>query len=211
MDVAVLDAQIRKEKGGRRMRVLRASGRIPGIIYGLGKDNLRLSVAQKEFTKHVLTHHKLFELHLDNGKKEEAFLQDLQWDNLTDKINHVDFIRIELNKQIHTTVEIVCVGHAKGLAKNGVFDQPLSHLMVECLPASLPEEIRVVINDMDVGDSIHVGDLPLPSGVKAMVPPDQLVCHVKARGQAADEGEEPAEEPDAEPEVIGKKTEEPKE
>jgi len=208
MEVANLDVAVRTVSGNR-LKQLRAAERIPAVIYGMNQDNKNLDVPEKQFTQLVMTHHKLFELHFESGEKEEAFLQDLQWDNLHDRILHVDFRRIELTKPINTVVPLNFVGHAKGLSRNGLFDAPLAELHVECLPSALPEEIKVVINDLDLGDTIHVSDLELPPGVKVENPSDELVCQVKVRGAA--ETEEEAEgiegEELSEPEVIGKKGE----
>ena len=209
MEVANINVKTREGRGTRYSAKLRATDQIPAVIYGRGKDNMTLSVPAQRFTQLVMTHHKLFELHFDSGTVEEAFLQDLQWDPLSDVILHADFKRIELSEKLQTEVEIHFVGQPKGLAKNGLFDTTLSRLRIECLPKDLPEEIKINVNDLDVGEAIYVKDLPLPENVAALDDPELLVCQCMLRhgGMEAEE-ETTAEEGAAEPEVIGKEKKE---
>ncbi len=208
MEVANIDVKSRPGVGRRKTQLLRAEGYIPGVVYGRGGESVSLSLPGQKFTSLVMTHHKLFELHVEGGAKEEAFLQDLQWDALTDRIQHVDFRRIDLNESIQTDVEIRYVGQPKGLAKSGVFEALVTRLQVECLPRDLPEELRIVVNNLDIDDSMQLRDLPLPSGVKALGDPEQLVCQCKLRAVVEDDEAEGDEaEGTAEPEVIGKKEE----
>lgn len=212
MEIASLDARVRTQSGTTKVAKIRAVGEIPAVIYGLGKDNLSLTLPGRVFSDHVWHHHKLFQLDLDDGSKEEAFLQSLQWNNLTDEILHADFLRIDLSKPMHGTVDLIFVGLAKGLAKDGVFESPCSQLKIECLPKDLPESIRVVVNNLDVGDSIHVGDLEIPEGVTVLNDAKELVCQCKIKHFGMDAEEEGAEgEAVAEPEVIGKEATDAKE
>lgn len=203
MKLANVDVSIRELCGRNRVRLVRQEGGIPAVIYGRGGENRLLTLPGREFEKLVLTHHKLFELHFSDGGKEEAYLHDMQWDALTDELVHVDLRRIDLNEKMQTQVEIRFVGNAKGIAKNGEFIALVRMLDIECLPANLPEQIRVNVNDLDVNDAILVKDLALPDGVTALTDEEAIVCQVNARAEEADaeagEGEE-----GAEPEVIGK-------
>ena len=205
MEIANLDVRIRTQCGSRKVSKIRAVGEIPAVIYGLGKNNLSIVLPGRVFTDHVWHHHKLFELDVDDGSKEEAFLQDIQWNNLTDEILHADFLRIDLNKPMHGTVDLTFVGVAKGLAKDGIFESAGTALKIECLPKDLPESLRVVVNNLDVGQSIHVRDLEIPEGVTVLNDPDELVCQCKLKhlGMGEDEEEEVVAGAQ-EPEVIGK-------
>ena len=205
MKLANIDVTTREERGRLQMRQVRCNGGIPGVIYGRGGEARSLTLPGRVFQKMVLTHHKLFELQFKDGSKEEAFLQDMQWDMLSDELVHVDFKRIDLNEKMRVQVELRFVGVAKGIAKNGAFAAPLHMLDVECLPANLPEQIRVVVNDLDVGDTLHVKELQLPEGVVALEDGETVVCQVSLR--AAESSDEEGEEAEGagEPEVIGGK------
>ncbi|MCB9881662.1 MAG: 50S ribosomal protein L25 [Planctomycetes bacterium] len=202
MEVANINVSVREQRGRNRMRVVRMEGGLPAVLYGRGGENLSLTLPGHEFEKLVLSHHKLFELHFTDGQREEAYLHAMQWDAIRDELVHVDFRRIDLKEKMQVQVELRFVGNPKGLSKNGVFDAPLKMLDVECLPADLPESIRLNTNDLDLGDHVYVKDLTMPKGVTALTDPEAIVCLVKlAAGGDAEAGE--AEE-GAEPEVIGK-------
>jgi large subunit ribosomal protein L25 len=208
MEVASLNVVERNAIGGRAVRAVRAAGEVPGVIYGGGEEPASVSVPGRDFARLVLTHHRLFELHYPGGRKVEAYLQDLQWDPLEDLILHADFKRIDLSRNMQVEVDLHFIGQPKGLAKNGVFDATLSHVRIECLPRDLPEEIRINVNDLDVGQAIHLRDLPLPPGVTAVGDGDLLVCQCKLRHATVEEESAPPAEGPAEPEVIGREKKE---
>ncbi|HHI78798.1 MAG TPA: 50S ribosomal protein L25 [Planctomycetes bacterium] len=193
MKIANLEAKLRGENqlGKRQNRLLRAAGYIPAVVYGRSKEGRNLALDEKSFTSHVWSRHKVFELKLDDGSKEETFLKDLQWDELEDRILHADFIRIALDEPMRSTVQIQFVGTPVGLSKDGAFDAPIQEIEVECLPKDLPELLRLVVNDLDVGDSIRVKDLPLGEGVKTLVDPEEIVCQVRVKKVRKETVEEP--------------------
>ena len=207
MKIANLEAKLRgsDQLGKKHNRLLRAAGYIPAVVYGKAKEGRNLALDEKGFTAQVWKRHKVFELQLDDGSKEETFLKELQWDELDDRILHADFIRISLDEPMRSPVQIQFVGTPKGLSKDGAFDAPIQQLEVECLPKDLPEVLRLVVNDLDIGDSIRVSDLPLGEGVKTLVAPDEIVCQVRVakvrkeeepteeEGEAEAEGETPSE------------------
>jgi len=190
MEVASLPVKVRSQTGRGKAERLRNEGLVPAVIYGLGKGNLNLALPGREFVRHVYAHHKVFRLDIEGQGQESAYLQELQFDTLTDEILHADFLRIDLDKPMHAVVEIVFVGVAKGQQRNGQFESQVTQLEVECLPSELPETIEVVINDLDLGESIQVRDLQVPAGVKVLSDPDAMVCHVKERAKEVEPTEE---------------------
>jgi large subunit ribosomal protein L25 len=203
MKIANLEVKLRgsDQLGKRNNRLLRAAGFIPAVVYGKSKEGRNLALDEKDFTSQVWSRHKVFELQLDDGSKEETFLKDLQWDELEDRILHADFIRIALDEPMRSAVQIQFVGTPKGLSKDGAFDAPIQQIEVECLPKDLPEVLRLVINDLDVGDSIRVADLPLGEGVKTLVDPEEVVCQVRVAKVRKEEPEEEAGEESSETEA----------
>ncbi|MAE78104.1 MAG: 50S ribosomal protein L25 [Planctomycetes bacterium] len=206
MEVANINVTEREERGRRKVAAVRLRGEIPAVIYGQDRENIHLSLAGREFTKLVMTHHKLFQLHYPGGRTVDAFLQDLQWDVLDDLIMHVDFKRISLDEKMRSHVEIRFVGQPKGVSKNGIFETVMKTVHVECLPKDLPDELRLNVNSLDVDESIHLKEVSLPEGVVALDDLDALVCHCKLRLEQEDEDEDEGkvEGDGSEPEVIGK-------
>ncbi len=199
MEIANLKANSRSELGRSKVARVRAEMQIPAVVYGMGGDNIPVSVPGAEFTDKVFKHHKLFRLDID-GKGENVFLKDLQIDHLDDCILHADFLRLDLDKPMQALVPIEFIGTAKGSA-TGIFESTMNEVAVECLPTALPEGVRVVINALEVGDHLFVKDITMPEGVKALAEETELVCQVRAKVEQVEPDE--AEEGDAEGEDSG--------
>ena len=167
----VLRAEFREETGkaaSRRLR--RLSDKVPGILYGGGGDPVHLSVAHRELSK-ALQEEAFFSqiLELSVGDKTQAcILRDLQRHPATDRVQHIDFLRIQedMPVQMHVPLHYVnedrCVGVKLG---GGRLAHNLIEVEVSCLPRDLPEFIEVDVAELDVGSSIHLSGLELPDGV----------------------------------------------
>ena len=146
------------------------------------------------------------ELRLD-GAGEQALIRDLQWDHLGKDVLHVDFMRVSKDERIQVPVRIELKGIAPGVTGGGILDQPLHTLTVECLAVRIPDSVRVNINELQLGQAIHVKDLALPEGVTALADPDAIVVQVMTPA-AEPEAAVAAPAGQAEPEVIGRPKEE---
>jgi large subunit ribosomal protein L25 len=138
------------------------------------------------------------------GKQSEKMIvKDLQYDHLGRDVIHADLMRVDVTETIHVTVPIELKGTAQGTHHGGILEEHTDHLEIECLPTNIPEAIVVSVKDVEVGQSIHAGDVALPEGVKLASPADTLLvaCHALAVAKTTEEIEE--EEPTA-PEVIGR-------
>src|SRR5439155_17618767 len=98
--------------------------------------------------------------------------------HLGKEVLHVDFMRVSQDERIEVPVRIELKGIAPGVTGGGILDQPLHTLTVECLAIRIPDSIRVNINELQLGAAIHVKDLTLPEGVKALADPDAIVVQV---------------------------------
>src|SRR5262249_30490010 len=141
---------------------------------------------------------------------EKVLIRELQWDHLGQNILHVDLERVSADERIQVPVKVSLRGIAPGVTGGGVLDQPIHMIQIECLAIAIPDSIRVNIGELQIGGSIHVRDLVLPEGVKALGDPDAIVVHVTAPvAEPEPTAAAPAEAGAAEPEVIGRvKTEE---
>jgi large subunit ribosomal protein L25 len=202
------DSQKNKGTGTRVARRLRKNGLIPAVIYGHKQAVLPVTLTRDDVWRMVKSPGHLAELDL-GGTTETVLIRDVQWDHLGKELLHVDFTRVAVDERIVVTVPLELRGQAPGINAGGTLDQPIHTLSVECLAISIPESIRVNIGELQIGTAIHVRDLVLPEGVKAMSDPDAIVVHVTTK-MAEPEAAAPAEVPEqAEPEVIGRqKTEE---
>lgn len=177
MQVANIKAAARAESGKKATRKLRAQGRVPGVMYGLGGQNQSFTVDVADLQSHLRHHHRIYKVKL--GKDEQAaYLQDVQWDCLTDEPLHVDFRRIDLNQPMDVVVEVALVGHPIGASKGGVLLRDHMEIGIKALPTAIPDNLPVKVEHLDIGGKIFAKDLPLPAGVTLNVSPDMVICRV---------------------------------
>lgn len=209
----VLEAELREKTGRAETRRLRRTGRIPAVIYGAGKPELAISLDKLSTTKLLdeeAFHASMVEIKVKGSRgKNEGILKDSQWDPLTDEIVHLDFHRVSSSDIVHMEVPIHAVNFEKcpGVVKGGSVEMTRHALEVACRADAIPEAIEVDCGDLDIGDSVHVEDLPLSEGVEVphdvnftvltLAAPTKMEVEAPAEEEAA-EGEAPAAEGEAE-------------
>ncbi len=213
-----INAEVRSDVGKGASRRLRRSGdKIPGIIYGAEEDPVNLTLSTNELAK-AMQSEAFFSQILDvkyDGKSQQAVLRDMQRNPATEKVLHVDFMRISANKPIQVSVPLHFVNEdkCKGVRLGGgTISHTMNEVEISCLPADLPEFIEVFMAELDVGEIIHLSDLALPQGVSIVAlthDDDRAVASViMPRGgveeeeeelEAAAEGEEVAEDSEEAP------------
>ena len=198
METQALQAKIRKDSGSIKSRKNRKAGLIPAVLYGHKQESIMLSLDKKEFSKVIDARTKMVNLKMD-GAEETAIIKEVQFDTFGKEILHADFIRTDLTEKISTKLSVVLYGTSQGVREGGVLDYALKEIEVECLPAEVPDNIRIDISELAIGDTIHIADLALPDSVKALGSPDAIVVSVHL---AAEEKELSEEELAAGPEII---------
>ena len=200
-----LTAQPREGLGSRKTKRLRDQGLIPGVVYGHKEAVVPVTLPKKELTTHIDRGAHVFDLSID-GKAEKVLVKDVQYDHLGLEILHIDFARVSLDERVEVTVPLELKGTPKGEAEGGVLQQIVAELEIECLVTDIPDRVTHNVSEMGIDDALHVKDLALPPGAKAMQDPDLIVAMVKV---IEEEAAAPAAEPEtAEPEIIGRKPEE---
>jgi large subunit ribosomal protein L25 len=198
-----LQTKKREGRGTRKAQKLRVEGMVPAILYGHKLAAVQLSLEHKPLVEAIRHGVRVVEITTDKGT-ENAQIVEVQWDYLGKDVVHVDLKRVDKDERIHVHVPIELKGIAPGVTAGGQLDQPLHTLHVECPALDVPDSVRVVINELQLEQAIHVKDLKLPEGVKALDDPEAVVVHVilkQAEAEPAAEGEPGA----AEPEVITRK------
>jgi len=202
---AQITAKPRAELGSRANKRLRDAGLIPGVIYGHKEAVVTITLPKKETVNHLKHGAHVFDLAVE-GKSEKCLVKEVQYDHLGIEVLHVDFARVSLDEKVEVTVAVELKGEPKGEKDGGVLQQILNELEVECLVTDIPDKIVHNVSEMALDDVVHIKDLKLPSGVRALADPEQIVAQVK---EIKEEEVAPvAAEGEAEPEVIGKKPEE---
>ncbi|MBN1257551.1 MAG: 50S ribosomal protein L25 [Planctomycetes bacterium] len=205
-----LAVEKRTDTGKRACAKLRDQGKIPGILYSKGKENVNVAVSLKDFVTLLERGERMLTLDIE-GQEETALIKDVQHGTYDFQILHADFESITENTIVHLNVEVELSGVAPGTKVGGVVEQELFQLRVECMSKDIPLRIEVDIMDLQIDGIIHVEDLPTIPGVKFMNPGNTpvVICHMPAgleEPEAVEEGAAGEEGAPAEPEVIGKKS-----
>jgi large subunit ribosomal protein L25 len=172
MDQTVVTATTGRQLGTRPSKRLRAEGKLPAVLYGLGKDPINLAVDYSELRDALKVESGMNTiLRLDvEGASETAMVRSVQRDPIKRWVTHVDFVRVDLDQKIRVKVPIHLVGEADEVtSKGGLVEQNLFELEVEVSPDRIPDEILVDQSKLTLDSRIFVGDLELPEGVEAMV------------------------------------------
>lgn len=166
--VISISAQPRERAGKGAARTTRRSGRVPAVIYGEKQEPTLISVEPKELER--LVHKKAFFatlLDVDlQGTKHRVLPRDVQFNPVTDVIEHLDFQRISKDTKIHVNVPVVVKNEtaAPGLKRGGVLNLVRHEIPFTCSPENIPQQIIVDLTGLDIGDSIHISSLELPQG-----------------------------------------------
>ena len=206
-----LTAERRTAIGRSAVRKLKASGSVPAVMYGSKDKPEALQVSKRDINallSHAAGENILVELEI-GGQSRLALVQEVQHAPLGGAVLHVDFHAVSQDEVIHADVPLEPVGTANGVKNmGGLLEQSLRSLAIECLPRDLPDVLRVDVSELNIGDAIHVRDIPLPSGVSTRIEPELTAFSVLAP-TVEEEPVAAAAEAAAGPEVITAKKEEP--
>ena len=174
-----LQAEAGRATGSRASRRLRAEDKIPAVVYGHGIDPVSVAVFRRDLRAALTTEagmNALIDLGVD-GQQHLTIVRDVQRDPVRNVVTHVDFVVVRRDEIISVEVPIVLTGVAEEVRREtGTVDQVLFELTVSATPGTIPNEFVIDISDMVIGDSVRVGDLPLPSGVTTEVDADEPVA-----------------------------------
>jgi large subunit ribosomal protein L25 len=185
MEVGKLSAEYRNQKGKSNVRRLRAAGKIPAIVYGGGADPVTIAVDPTllmralDPVKKTNTVIKLTVTGAPDGNQElTVMVRDHQKDALRGNLTHADFIRVQLDKDVHAVVPIVLVGKAEGVKLGGIMHQVIHKLEIGCKPDQIPVKLEIDVSNLNMNEALHVSDLKLGAGIRALTPAGQTVCAV---------------------------------
>lgn len=208
MEKVVLKANARKSIAKSTNNSLRKSGRVPGVFYSKHSEPITIDVAENSIKPLVFTSEThLISLLVDGGEEHECVIKDVQFDPVTDKVIHFDLLGLTMGEKFQLEVPLQFIGSPVGVKEGGVLQSFLHKLEIECLPKDIPQHIQLNIQDLKLGDAIHVSDLNLEN-ITVLNPSETViiaVTHPKAEKEVAAEG---AEAGASEPEVIGREKEE---
>lgn len=193
-----LPVTVRRDHGKGAARTLRRAGRIPAVMYGFGQDNVLLDLDPNDLRKATDPDREwntIFELQVDDGgqtKTEVCMVADVQRDSIRRIVTHLDFMRVDPEREIIREVPVQFVGRAAGVQKGGKLNALRRHVRVASLPANLPVAVRVDVTEVDSGESLRVKDVQLDNA-RLVENPEQRLCIVEMpKVKKEDEEEEAA-------------------
>ncbi len=205
MEPIILKAE-KREPGRRKAKKIRDTGKVPGIFYGYQIENVNIAFDAKSLVKFLHSEHTLVTLDID-GQQNQALVRSFDKDPVTEQITHVDVMAVRMDRQVDVNVPIVFIGTPIGVkTKGGIIQHDMIEFHIKCLPGHIPPHLDVNVENLDLGQAIHVRDLKYDN-ITLLNPASESVCTVvipKALEAVLAE----AAAVTAEPEVVGAKEKE---
>lgn len=172
----LLKVERRQLPGSKGARLVRAAGRVPANIYGLGKPGASVSICGEVVEKLVTTRSSVVDVELDAVDK--AVVQELQWDVFSTKVLHVDLRRVDPAGRATVEVVVELRGEPVGVKDGGVLKQNLKRVTLDCPDYRIPRSIQVKVGAMKVGDVVRASDLQLPDHAVLVTAADAVVAEL---------------------------------
>lgn len=180
MKRVTLEAEPRSETGKGAARSMRREGWVPGVVYGHGEETRSCKVGTVELKKLLTSisyENTVINLKMD-GETRPVLIREVQVHPYKPEVLHVDFLAIHKGEKIRVEVPIRLVGEAPGVEEGGIMEHARHEVEVRCDPDAIPEFLELDVSTLDVGDSLSIGDLQVPSGVEILAESGHTVCAV---------------------------------
>jgi large subunit ribosomal protein L25 len=182
MKTLTINGTVRKVKGSKDAKTLREAGSIPCVLYG-GKEQVLFSVTENQFVKLLYTP-DAYLVNLDlEGKTVKAIVQDSQFDKISDKVTHVDFMEAVPGKALNVKIPVITHGSPPGVKKGGKLQVKIRRLSVKGLVDDIPDQINLDVASLDLGQSIKVRDMKFEK-IKFLDPANAAIVAVKMTREA---------------------------
>lgn len=172
METLEIQVDAREPGSKHKARRLRRGGKIPAILYGPRTQPLPLEIDTKLFSSRVAGLEGSHLVRLKSASTaladKVALVKEVQYHPITGEVVHTDLYEVDLTATIQVHVPLHFVGKAQGVVRGGILQPVVREIEVECLPLDIPEFFNVEVSGLDIGDSVHIEDLPMPTGVSAI-------------------------------------------
>ncbi len=203
--IATLKASAREKSGKGVARKLRQAGSIPAVVYGDGADSLSVSLDAHDtlvLFQRISVENTIVSLDVEKGDNIDTLVRAVQVHPFRDDILHVDFLRIRKGMAVDVNVPLHLTGVPEGVRlEGGILEQIVHDLSVRCIPSKIPEVVEVDITDLQIGDALHVSDLPTEEGVEFLADSGQTICLVSQPRVVTEDTPEEGEEGEDDAEV----------
>ena len=180
MDSITLTAVAPRETGKKAVKATRNEGRVPCVLYGPSTDPVHFSVPTLDLRPLIHTS-ETYRVGLAlEGEDHEAILKNVDFHPITDEPLHVDFLALTKGQKLTLTIPIHLDGTAPGVKAGGRLSQPLHDLQISSLPKDIPGHVSIDISTMQIGDSLHVGELALGDEIEILTDPVRTIVTITA-------------------------------
>jgi large subunit ribosomal protein L25 len=186
LNFAKVSVELREQQGKGGAHKVRAAGKVPGVLYGRRQAPVSVAFDSRLLVKALdkdRRRNTVFTLTLSGGGKSEevtAMIKDAQIDPISQTLVHVDFLRVDMADDVQVTVPLVLVGKAVGVVNGGQLHQSMHVLSIAAKPAAIPSKIEVDVSSLEIGTALHVSDLKLGAGIRALIDAKESVASVVA-------------------------------
>ena len=198
-EISIIAAQRRERAGKGPARAARRAGRVPGVIYGSKKDPSMVTLDPRELDRELQTGAFLatiYDVQIDRDK-ERVLPRDVQFDPVTDRPIHVDFLRVSATSSVTVQVPVNFLNEEEspGLRRGGLLNVVRHEIEMSCLADAIPSSIDIDLAGLDIGDSVHISMISLPDGVAPTITDrDFTIATIAAPTVVQEEEEAEAEE-----------------
>lgn len=173
-----LELEKREQIGYQASRELRYQGYTPGVFYSAGHDPITFSIERRHLHDALQSQSHVYSVSV-GGKNLHAIFKEIQYHPMTEEIIHVDLFGVSLRDKINLSVPVVLEGEASGVKTGGIMTQNITEVEIQCLATKVPDAIHFNVEELEVGDSVHVADLSIEDG-EILTNPEITVVSVQA-------------------------------
>ena len=161
------------------LKQLRRNGNIPGIYYSaISKDSIPIFITQKDYYTAIKSGARIFNILVEN-KKQNVLFKSVQYHPVTEEVLHIDLYGIRMDQTINIKVVLLLTGDAIGVKdEGGILNQPLNEIEIQCLPADIPDSIKLDISELGMGDSLNASDIILDEKLTLITSEDAVAVSV---------------------------------
>lgn len=183
MEKVKIETYLRERTGKEGAKKVRKEGKVPAIIYGKDKNiPITVEAAGLKILKSIsFSESTVLDMDVITGKEREnipVLIKDIQYHPVTDKISHIDFLKVSLEEKIRVNIPLTFKGESKGVKEGGILEQILWEIEIEGLPLDIPEKIEIDISDLGTGSSLHAQDIKVADNLKVTTRPQETIVTI---------------------------------
>jgi large subunit ribosomal protein L25 len=194
----VLQATERTDKRRGTLTRIRKEGNVPAIVYGAKKENTSIYLREVDLLKTIKDVGRNGVISLDvNGNTQNVIVTDYQVDPLKNGFIHVDFLAVDMSKEVTANVNVNLVGDAAGVKDGGVMQQSLFEVSIAAKPGDIPPSIDIDVTNLQVADTITVADIKELGNFTVNHEEDEVIASIlpPRQEEVIDSGEKQGEAP----------------